>query len=67
MPRTSDFYSVNEAYKSLGERLYHNNSSCPSGCRIKGTGDDWPGTAGYTLCRECDARNGPTRVIRGKV
>ena len=35
MPRTSDFYSVNEAYRPVDERVYHNNSSCPSGCCIK--------------------------------
>jgi hypothetical protein len=61
MPRTSDFYSVNEAYRSVEERVYHNNSSCPSGCRIREVGEDRPGTDGYHLCRDCDARNGPER------
>ena len=61
IPRTSDFYSFREAYKPVGARVYHNNSSCPSGCVIKEVGEDKPGTGGYRLCRECDARNGPTR------
>ncbi len=61
MPRTSDFYSVNEAYKQVDERVYHNNSSCPSGCGIKEVGNDRGGTGGYQLCRDCDSRNGPVR------
>lgn len=61
MPRTSDFYSVNKAYRSVEERVYHNNSSCPSGSRIKEAGEDSPGTSGYHLCRDCDTRNGPER------
>ena len=61
MPRTSDFYDVNEVSKPVDKRLYHNNSSCPSGCGIKEANEDRPGTAGYQLCRDCDARNGPGR------
>ena len=37
MPRTSDFYAVNEIDKPPDKRVYHNNSSCPSGRDIKGS------------------------------
>jgi hypothetical protein len=61
MPRTSDFYAGNEIDKPVDKRVYHNNSSCPSGCDIKDADKDRPGTGGYHLCRDCDTRNGPGR------
>jgi hypothetical protein len=61
LPRTAEFYAVNEIDKAVNKRVYHNNSSCPSGCDITGIGEDRPGTGGYQLCPDCDSRNGPGR------
>jgi hypothetical protein len=55
------FLRVDEIDKPLDQRVYHNNSSCPSGCGIKEAKEDTPGTGGYQLCRDCDTRNGPAR------
>ncbi len=56
MPRVSDFYSVNEAAKPAGNRVYHNNSTCPPGRDIP-THERKPGTNGYRLCEDCKNRN----------
>jgi hypothetical protein len=56
MPRTPEFYSINEAAKPAANRVYHNNSACPPGRDIPPS-ERRPGTGGYRLCMDCNERN----------
>jgi hypothetical protein len=52
MAHVADFYSVNEVKKPAADRVYHNNTSCPSGRDIP-QGERRPGRGGYRLCEHC--------------
>lgn len=56
MPPTADFYSINEATKPQSERVYHNNSACPSGRDIP-QNERRPGRNNYRLCHNCAELN----------
>jgi hypothetical protein len=56
MPRVADFHSINEASKPIGQRVYHNNSTCPPGRDIP-QHERRTGTGGYRLCDDCDNLN----------
>ncbi len=56
MAKVADFYSVNEANKPAGNRVYHNNSTCPPGRDIP-QHERRTGTNGYRLCQDCSERN----------
>ena len=53
MPKTPAFYSVNEAQKIPANRVYHDNSACPSGRDIP-QNERRLGTGGYRLCNNCE-------------
>ncbi len=53
MPKTPAFYSVNEALKAPAQRVYHDNSACPSGRDIP-QNERRLGTGGYRLCHNCE-------------
>jgi hypothetical protein len=52
MPRVPDFYSDNEIKKPFENRVYHNNSSCPSGRDIPAN-ERCNGQGRYRLCDDC--------------
>lgn len=52
MPSIPSFYSINEAKKPAGHRVYHNNSACASGRQI-GKTEVRSGTNNYHLCEDC--------------
>jgi hypothetical protein len=56
MPRTPEFYSVNEAQKPVSLRVHHNNSACPPGRDIP-SWERRAGTGGYRLCDDCARMN----------
>jgi hypothetical protein len=56
MPKVADFYSINEAKKPAGSRVYHDNGACPSGRDIP-LNERRFGTAGYRLCDDCRRLN----------
>ena len=56
MPRTNDFYSVNETLKPLSRRVHHNNNACPPGRDIPHH-ERRTGTGGYRLCDDCTNLN----------
>ena len=56
MPATPAFHSVNEAKKPVGNRVHHNNNTCPPGRDIPQKGRKG-GTGGYRLCDDCDGLN----------
>jgi hypothetical protein len=52
MPRVAPFYCVKEQEKPHRDRVYHNNSLCQVGQRLKKTG--WHlGTGGNRVCKVC--------------
>lgn len=59
MSRVAPFYSQSEATKRAANRLYHNNSACPSGHTIpqherrQGQGVN----SNHRLCENCDRLN----------
>jgi hypothetical protein len=52
MPATSEFYSINEVKKPSQNRVYHDNSACPSGRDIPQLERRY-GTSGYRRCEDC--------------
>ncbi len=52
MPKVPAFYSVNEASKPASERVYHDNSACPTGREIP-QNERKSGMNGYKLCGDC--------------
>jgi hypothetical protein len=56
MPTIPEFYSVEEESKPVAERVYHNNSRCPSGHSIPKR-DRLAGTNGYRICDQCKGLN----------
>jgi hypothetical protein len=52
MTRITEFYSVLEAKKPPPNRIYHNDSVCPSARHIP-QAERRPGNGGYRLCRDC--------------
>jgi len=56
MPFTAAFHSVNELQKADADRIYHNNSACPTGREIP-LNDRVAGNGGYRVCPECEQRN----------
>ena len=56
MPKTSAFYSVNEAKKPSDKRVHHNNSACPPGRDIP-SHERRDGTNNYRLCDDCKKLN----------
>ena len=50
------FHSINEVYKPLQNRVYHNNDACPPGRDIP-RWERKAGTGGYRLCQDCDRLN----------
>jgi len=56
MPYVIDFHSINEIFKPLTSRVYHNDSECPDGRNIP-QGERRPGTDGYPLCTICRKLN----------
>lgn len=56
MSRVSDFYSIRECEKTAWDRVYHNNSECPSGRDIPQPERTW-GRGGYRLCDDCAKLN----------
>lgn len=56
MATVNPFHSVNEPSKPAGQRVHHNNNSCPPGRDIP----QWErrqGTGGYRLCDDCARLN----------
>jgi hypothetical protein len=60
MSRVSDFYSIKECQKTAWDRVFHNNSECPSGRNIPQPERTW-GTGGYRLCDDCSKLNSEER------
>ena len=56
MPSMDDQYSVNEAKKLEGERVYHNNSGCGPFKEVLPE-DRRKGRNGYRLCDDCQEIN----------
>ena len=56
MANVNAFYSINEAYKPVDKRVYHNNDVCPPGRDIPQS-ERRSGTNNYRLCRDCEERN----------
>ena len=56
MPRTAQFYSINEAAKPVNKRVHHDNSACPPGRDIP-QHERRIGTGGYRLCDDCAELN----------
>jgi hypothetical protein len=56
MPTTPAFHSINEGRKPPGNRIYHNNSACPSGGDVP-QNERRLGDGGYRLCHNCDQMN----------
>jgi hypothetical protein len=56
MPRTADFYSINETKKPESKRVHHDNSACPPGRDIP-QNERRSGTGGYRLCEDCEKLN----------
>lgn len=54
MPPTYDFHSINEVKKPAGQRVYHNNSTCPAGRDIPAH-ERKPGNGGYDCERQTKA------------
>ncbi len=52
MSPISPFYSVNEVYRTLDERIHHDDDACPVGRGIP-TDERLPGTGNYRRCEEC--------------
>jgi hypothetical protein len=52
MSRIAAFHSVNETKKSIGKRVHHNHSECPSGREIP-KNERVAGSGGYRLCKHC--------------
>ena len=53
MVKIEAFFSVNERRKPPLHRVYHNDSSCPSGREIP-ENDRRVGTGGYRICDRCE-------------
>lgn len=56
MPKIPDFFALNEVLKPAKERVYHNNSTCPTVKSILAT-QRRNGTSGYRICEDCKERN----------
>ena len=56
MPKTAQFYSINEAAKPANKRVHHDNSACPPGRDIP-QNERRQGTGGYRLCDDCAELN----------
>jgi hypothetical protein len=56
MPKVPAFHSINETKKPAHERVYHNNSACPSGRDIPAN-ERVLNDGGYRLCHNCDRLN----------
>ena len=55
------FNSINEVKKMAENRVYHNNTKCPSGYDIPKK-ERRAGTAGYRLCQHCKDLNAKARA-----
>jgi hypothetical protein len=55
MAKVPLYYSVNENLKPAHLRVYHNDSTCPSGHAIP-LNERRLGTGGYRLCEDCQRR-----------
>jgi hypothetical protein len=56
MPKVTAFYSVNEAIKPAGQRVYHDNSLCAPGRDIP-QNERRTGTNNYRHCDDCTKLN----------
>jgi hypothetical protein len=54
------FNSINEVKKPADQRVYHNNTKCPSGKDIPKK-ERRVGNAGYRLCTHCKDLNAKAR------
>ena len=55
MPKIPEFFSLHEVLKPSDERVFHNNSTCPTG-RDMPVEERRSGTCGYRLCPICMER-----------
>jgi len=60
MPRESAFHSINEVKKPPKDRVYHNNSTCPSGRDIP-RHERREGSNNYRRCENCQKLNSQGR------
>jgi hypothetical protein len=56
MPKTPQFYSINEVKKPEDKRVHHDNSACAPGRDIPQS-ERRSGTGGYLPCKDCARLN----------